>query len=137
MKNLHVKAMAALIAVTLIGGTAITATKSLATDSFNEDVNMVVASSGNYSDSDRYSKDSSHESDERGGSDDDGRRYDDSRTGTVTLEEAIKIATSDTQGEVLEVEFERGRYEVKLRTKDGYKKEIYVSAKDGRIVRRK
>jgi len=137
MKNLHVKAMAALIAVTLIGGTAITATKSLATDSLNGDVNMVVASSGNYSDSDRYSKDSSHESDERGGSDDDGRRYDDSRTGTVTLEEAIKIATSDTQGEVLEVEFERGRYEVKLRTKDGYKKEIYVSAKDGRIVRRK
>ncbi len=150
MKNLHVKTMAVLIAATLIGGTAVTATGAMVKDSLNDDVNIVVASSRNYSESDEYSKDSNHEKEERDrkGSeqeqedrdgnepDDDKGRYE-TRVNNVTLVEAIKIATGDTPGEVIEVEFERGRYEVKLRTKDGYKKEIYVSAKDGTVVRRK
>ncbi len=143
MKNLRVstktKVMAALIALTLTGAVALTTTSVVAKDSLNEEVNIVVASSRSYSESEEYSEDSRHERGERGerNYDDENRNYGDSRTTEVTLEDAIKIAIDDTPGKVMEVEFERGRYEVKIRTKDGYKKEIYISAKTGLIVKRK
>ncbi|MDH4226239.1 MAG: PepSY domain-containing protein [Deltaproteobacteria bacterium] len=56
----------------------------------------------------------------------------------VTLEEAVKIAKDKVPGEVIEVEYERGKraYEVKIRTKDGVEK-LYVDADEGTIRDRK
>jgi uncharacterized membrane protein YkoI len=140
--KIKTKAMAGLIALTLIGGMAVTAANAVAKDSLNGDVNIVVASSRNYEDGDRRSRDSKYESGERRSwNSDNDKSYETDRNKydgkKISLEQAIKIATADTEGDVIEVEFERGRYEVKLRTKDGYKREIYISAKDGRVVKRK
>jgi len=149
-RTVKTKVVAALIALTFIGGTAAVATNAQAKDLLNEDATIITASSKSYDDSDRHSRDSRHEKEERGkkgskheqderrsNDSDDGKNYDAGKAANITLEEAIKIATEDTKGEVIKVEFERGRYEVKIRTKDGYKKEIYVSARDGVVVKRK
>lgn len=54
---------------------------------------------------------------------------------TVTLDEAMAIATNEVPGEVVKVEFERGKYEVKIRTAEGILKEVYVDARSGKITR--
>ena len=53
---------------------------------------------------------------------------------TVSLEEAIAIAKKEVPGEVVEAEYERGRYEIKI-LKDGKIIKLYVDAKDGGIKR--
>ncbi|MCK5236422.1 MAG: PepSY domain-containing protein [Deltaproteobacteria bacterium] len=60
-----------------------------------------------------------------------------SKDSSVTLGEATEIATEKVPGEVLKVERERGLFEVKIRTKDGSVKKVYVDAKDGSIVKSK
>ena len=52
----------------------------------------------------------------------------------ITLEEAIKIATDEVPGRVIKVEFEKGKYEIKIRTEDGRKVEVNVDPRSGRIV---
>lgn len=54
---------------------------------------------------------------------------------TISLEEAIAIAKKEVPGEVVEAEYERGRYEVKI-LKDGKITKLYVDAKDGGIKRK-
>ncbi|MEK7313654.1 MAG: PepSY domain-containing protein [Deltaproteobacteria bacterium] len=60
--------------------------------------------------------------------------------GTISLEEAIAIAKKEVPGEVVEAEYERGRYEIKIlkdgKITDGRITEIYVDAKDGSIKRK-
>jgi uncharacterized membrane protein YkoI len=53
----------------------------------------------------------------------------------VTLDEATAIATNEVSGDVVKVEFERGRYEIKIRTAEGIIKEVYVDARSGKIVK--
>ncbi|VAV82933.1 hypothetical protein MNBD_DELTA01-1993 [hydrothermal vent metagenome] len=143
MKNskAKTKAVAGVVVLAIIGAVTVMATSVVAGGLLDDDVPVVVASSRNYEDSaspSNNSNNSKHEEKESRGDDfEDYESYDETGTVKVTLEEAIKIATADTPGRVIEVEFERGRYEVKIRTKDGHKKEINISAKDGAIVRRK
>lgn len=54
---------------------------------------------------------------------------------TVSLEEAIAIAKKEVPGEVVEAEYERGRYEIKI-LKDGKITKLYVDAKDGGVKRK-
>ncbi len=51
----------------------------------------------------------------------------------VTIHEAIGIAEKEVKGRVIEVEYERGTYEVKIRTKDGSLRKLYIDAEDGHI----
>ncbi|MEK7880880.1 MAG: PepSY domain-containing protein, partial [Deltaproteobacteria bacterium] len=59
---------------------------------------------------------------------------------TISIEEAIAIAKKEVPGEVVEAEYERGRYEIKIlkdgKITDGRITEIYVDAKDGSIKRK-
>ncbi len=57
------------------------------------------------------------------------------KKGTITIDEATAIATEEVSGEAIKVEFEKGRYEVKIRTADGIRKEVYVDARSGEIVK--
>lgn len=54
---------------------------------------------------------------------------------TISLEDAIAIAKKEIPGEVVEAEYERGRYEIKI-LKDGKITKLYVDAKDGGIKRK-
>ncbi|MBI5286962.1 MAG: PepSY domain-containing protein [Deltaproteobacteria bacterium] len=54
----------------------------------------------------------------------------------ITLDEAIKIATKDVPGEVVKAEFERGYYEIKIRTRSGSIEKVYVDARSGEVVKR-
>jgi uncharacterized membrane protein YkoI len=53
----------------------------------------------------------------------------------VSLSEATNIALSKVAGEVLKVEFERSKYEIKIRSTDGVLKEVYVDARSGNIIK--
>ena len=53
----------------------------------------------------------------------------------VSLGEATAIALKEVAGEVVKVEFERGRYEIKIRGTDGALKEVYVNGISGNIVK--
>lgn len=53
----------------------------------------------------------------------------------ITLDEATAIATKAVPGEVVKIEFERGRYEVKIRTAEGVRKEVYIDARNGEILK--
>jgi len=57
------------------------------------------------------------------------------KNGAITIDEAIAIATGEVPGEVIKVDFEKGRYEVKIRTADGLRKEVYVDARSGEIIK--
>lgn len=54
----------------------------------------------------------------------------------ITLEKAIEAATRDVPGRVLEAEFEKGVYEVKILTDDGEKIKVKIDPKDGGILRK-
>lgn len=125
------KAMALLVAFTFVAGMAGTAGTSFAKP-LKDDATQVVVKADTKKAEEvnvQLAKNTKHERDERRSKDFDGKK--------ITLEQAIKIATDDVKGEVIEVEFERGRYEVKIRTEDGAKKKVYINAKDGKIVKRK
>lgn len=53
----------------------------------------------------------------------------------ITLDEATVIATKAVPGEVIKVEFERGNYEVKVRTADGLRKEVYIDGRSGEVLK--
>lgn len=54
----------------------------------------------------------------------------------ITLEKAIEIATKDVPGRVLEAEFEKGVYEVKISTKNGERIKVKIDPRDGTILRK-
>ncbi|MFZ3072453.1 MAG: PepSY domain-containing protein, partial [Thermodesulfobacteriota bacterium] len=53
---------------------------------------------------------------------------------TISIEEAIAIAKKEVPCEVVEAEYERGRYEIKI-SKDNKTIKLYIDAKDGSIKR--
>jgi len=53
----------------------------------------------------------------------------------INLEEATAIASKKVPGKVIKVEFERGKYEVKIRSDDGVVKEVYVDAESGKVIK--
>lgn len=55
----------------------------------------------------------------------------------ITLDEATAIATKKVSGKVIKVEFEKGRYEVKIVSSTGTLKEVYVDGKSGEIIKMK
>lgn len=55
----------------------------------------------------------------------------------INLDSAISIALKEVPGEVVKVKFEKGRYEIKIRTRKGRLVEVYVDARDGSIIKRK
>ena len=69
--------------------------------------------------------------------------YVDARDGSIlerkniSIDDAVNIATKEVPGAVVKVEFERGIYEVKIRTPDGSVAEVYVDGRDGTIVKLK
>lgn len=64
----------------------------------------------------------------------DGRVFEDKY---INLDSAISIALKEVPGEVVKVEFEKGMYEIKIRTGEGRVVEVYVDARDGNIIKRK
>lgn len=63
--------------------------------------------------------------------DSEGRCVSDSKK--IPLERAKELALEKVAGEIIEVEYEKGRYEVKIRTTDGKKREVYVNPKTGEV----
>lgn len=57
------------------------------------------------------------------------------KKGVITIDEATAIAIREVPGEVIEVEFEKGRFEIKISSDDKKLKEVYVDAKTGEIVK--
>lgn len=53
----------------------------------------------------------------------------------VSLSEATAIATKEVPGEVIKVEFERSKYEIKIRSTDRILKEVYVDARSGKVLK--
>ncbi|MBE9504647.1 MAG: PepSY domain-containing protein [Proteobacteria bacterium] len=53
----------------------------------------------------------------------------------ITLDEATAIATEAVPGDVIKVEFERGNYEVKIRTTNGLRKEVYIDGRSGEVLK--
>lgn len=53
----------------------------------------------------------------------------------ISLSEATSIATKEVPGEVLKVEFERSKYEIKVRSSNGAIKEVYIDARSGKILK--
>ncbi len=53
----------------------------------------------------------------------------------ISVDQAVRIAQQEVPGDVIEVEYERGRYEVKIRANDGGLKELYVDARNGAVIR--
>lgn len=51
----------------------------------------------------------------------------------ITLQEAVQIAEKHTNAKVIEAEYEHGKFEIELRTKDGLEEEIYMNNK-GEII---
>ncbi len=51
----------------------------------------------------------------------------------ITLDKAISIARANHPGEVLEVEYERGFYEVKLRGENSVVTELCINSNDGSV----
>ena len=54
---------------------------------------------------------------------------------TVPLDEATALAVKEVPGKVLKVEFERGRYEIKIRTAGGAIKKVYVDGRSGKVLK--
>lgn len=52
----------------------------------------------------------------------------------VSLDKAMEAATRKVPGVVSEVEYERGRYEVKINRTEGGRAEVYVDAATGEVV---
>lgn len=55
----------------------------------------------------------------------------------IGIKKAIEIATQKVPDDVIKVEFERGIYEVKIRTPEGSISKVYVDGRDGSIVKLK
>lgn len=53
----------------------------------------------------------------------------------ITKEEAIAIATKETPGKVVEVDYDDGEYEIEIRT-ETYKIEFEIDASTGRIIQK-
>ncbi|MDH3973076.1 MAG: PepSY domain-containing protein [Deltaproteobacteria bacterium] len=53
----------------------------------------------------------------------------------LSLDEATKVALERVPGEVIKVEFERGKYEFKIRTSKGEKKEVYIDSRSGKVLK--
>ena len=53
----------------------------------------------------------------------------------LSLDEATEIALKNVAGEVIKVEFERGKYEFKIRTSKGDKKEVYIDSRSGKVLK--
>lgn len=53
---------------------------------------------------------------------------------TISLDEATALAVKEVPGKVLKVEFERGRYEIKIRTAAGALKKVFVDGESGMIL---
>ena len=54
---------------------------------------------------------------------------------TLSLNKATAIATKEVPGEVIKVEFERSKYEIKIRSTDGILKEVYIDARSGKVLK--
>lgn len=54
----------------------------------------------------------------------------------ITMEEAITLASKEVPGEVIKAEFEKGYYEIKIRTAEGRIEKLYVDPRDGSILRK-
>ena len=54
---------------------------------------------------------------------------------SISLDKATAIATNAVPGEVVKVKFERGNYEVKIRTAEGLRKEVYVDGRSGEVLK--
>lgn len=54
---------------------------------------------------------------------------------TVSLDEATSLAIKEVPGEIVKVEFERGRYEIKIRTAGGAIKKVYVDGRSGKVLK--
>jgi len=52
----------------------------------------------------------------------------------ISVDDAVGIATGEVPGRVIKVEFEKGLYEVKIRTKDGNKVEVKVDSAGGKVL---
>jgi len=53
----------------------------------------------------------------------------------VTLDEAIAAASGRVPGIIKKVEFEKGRYEIKIVPASGQMKEVYVDGNSGEVLR--
>lgn len=53
----------------------------------------------------------------------------------LSLDEAIKIALEKVPGEIIKIEYERGKYEFKIRTSEGDKKEVYIDSRSGKVLK--
>ncbi len=53
----------------------------------------------------------------------------------ISLDEAVTTAKKAAHGEVLKAEYERGRYEIKIRQDDGSLTELYIDASTGEITK--
>lgn len=54
---------------------------------------------------------------------------------TISLDEATAIAKKEVPGEVLKVEFERGKYEIRIKDTRGAIKKVYVDAGSGNVLK--
>jgi len=54
----------------------------------------------------------------------------------ITLDHALNIAIKEVPGEVLEIEFEDGVYEIKIMTEKGEKIKLKIDPDDGTILRK-
>lgn len=65
----------------------------------------------------------------------------DARSGTIvnrhkiSLDEAVDAAEKAVPGKIIKIEFERGRYEIKIKTAGGDHVEVYVDAGTGEVAR--
>ena len=53
----------------------------------------------------------------------------------LSVDDATTVATRGFPGEIIKVEFEKGRYEIRIRTADGIGKEVYVDGETGEIIK--
>ncbi len=53
----------------------------------------------------------------------------------ISFDEAVATAKKATPGEVIKAEYERGRYEIKIRQDDGSLTELYIDASTGEITK--
>jgi len=53
----------------------------------------------------------------------------------ISLDIATKIALEKVPGQILKVEFERGRYEFKIMSDSGKKKKVYIDSRSGEVLK--
>ncbi|MDT8318689.1 MAG: PepSY domain-containing protein [bacterium] len=53
----------------------------------------------------------------------------------ISLDEATVIAQKEVAGKIIKVEFERSRYEIRIKSDDGVIKKVYIDAKSGKVLK--